>query len=131
MDGWATHLDLGTRAMTTAQARSEQVPEALHVDVAHRGRRTLVTVRGELDLATARKLERVLAAQARHDGPFVLDLRGLSFIDASGLGVLLRANADARHRRTELQLSPGDAVIRLLELCRIRAHFSYTDPPPD
>jgi anti-sigma B factor antagonist len=117
--------------MTTAHALSNDVPEALHVDVAHRGRRTLITVRGELDLATTPKLERALATQARHHGPLVLDLRGLSFIDASGLGVLLRADADAHRHQTELKLIPGNTVLRLLELCRIRSHFSYTDPPPD
>jgi len=116
--------------MTTAHARFEQIPDALHVEVAHRGRRTLVTVRGELDLATAPELERTLTAQAHHHGPLLLDLRDVSFIDATGVGVLLRAAAAAR-RRTDLQLIPGDAVIRLLELCRLRAHFSYTDPPPD
>jgi anti-anti-sigma factor len=125
MDRRATHIDPCTRAMTTAHADCYDVPEAIQIEVAHRGQRTLITVRGELDLATAPALERVLAAQTRHKRPLVLDLRGLSFIDASGLGVLLRADADARHHHTGLNLIPGNAVTRLLELCRISTHFTY------
>ena len=131
MDRRTTRIDPGTRAMTTAHADAYDVPEAIQIEVAHRGQRTLITVRGELDLATAPALERVLAAPTRHTGPLVLDLRGLSFIDASGLGVLLRADADARRHHTELKLIPGNAITRLLGLCRISSHFTYADPPPD
>ena len=131
MDRRATHIDPGTRAMTTAHADFYDVPEAIQIEVAHRGQRTLITVRGELDLATAPTLERALAAQTRHKRPLVLDLRDLSFIDATGLGVLLRADADARRHHAELKLIPGNAVTRLLELCRISTHFTYADPPPD
>jgi anti-anti-sigma factor len=115
----------------TVHARFDQVPEALQLELAHNGRSTLLTVRGELDLASAPSLERALAAQARRAVPLLLDLRGLSFIDAFGLGVLLRADADARRQGIELKLIPGDAATRLLKLSRTDAHFSYTDPPPD
>ena len=113
-----------------AHALLDHLTEALHVELADRGPSRLLTVRGELDLATAPTLERVLAIQARHRGPLVLDLRGLSFIDVTGLAVLLRAAADARRHRCILKLIPGDAVTRLLELCGMHARFSYTDPPP-
>jgi anti-sigma B factor antagonist len=111
-----------------AHARFNPVPETLDVEIANRDHSTLITVRGELDLATAPTLQRAL--DARPDGPLVLDLRGLSFIDASGLAVLIRANAARRHP-TRLELIPSGAVIRLLELCRIDQHFTYTDRPPD
>jgi len=113
----------------TGYALLDDLPEALHVELADRGRGRLLTVRGGLDLATAPTLERALASQTRRPGPLVLDLRGLSFIDATGLAVLLGAATDARRHRCTLELVPGDAVTRLLELCGVRARFSYTDAP--
>jgi len=92
--------------------------------------RTVVTVRGELDLAVAPDLERVLADQSP-DGVLVVDLRELSFIDASGLGLLLRANTRARRNGTPLHLIPGARVWRLLELCALKSNFTYALRPPD
>ena len=89
--------------MTAVHARDGQ-PAAFAVSVERHGRRTTVAVRGELDVATAPALERVLVDHARRGGPVVLDLRELSFIDASGLGLLLRTNAHARRDGMALQL---------------------------
>jgi anti-sigma B factor antagonist len=47
-----------------------------------------LTVRGELDLATAARLEQALA-EAGDD--VLLDLRGLTFMDSTGVRVLLEA----------------------------------------
>ena len=57
---------------------------------ARTGEAVVVTVRGEVDLATAPELESCLqrAFGAAPDG-VVLDLEGLTFIDSSGLRVLV------------------------------------------
>jgi anti-anti-sigma factor len=47
-----------------------------------------LTLRGELDLGTAERLERALA-EAGDD--VLLDLRGLTFMDSTGVRVLLEA----------------------------------------
>jgi anti-anti-sigma factor len=52
-----------------------------------------LTLRGELDLGTAEQLERALA-DAGDD--VVLDLRGLTFMDSTGVRMLLEA-ADGNH----------------------------------
>ena len=101
----------------------------LQFAVERSGRGTVVTVRGELDLAVAPDLERVLSDQPG-DGVLVVDLRGLSFIDASGLRVLLRANTRARRNGTQLHLIPGARVRRLLELCALESRFTYASHPP-
>ena len=78
--------------------------------------RTVVTVRGELDLAVAPDLERVLADQSP-DGGVVLDLRELSFIDASGLGLLAprqHAGTTERHAVAPDPRRPRVAVTRAL-----------------
>jgi len=61
----------------------------------------------------------------------VLDLRELALIDATGLDLLLRTNADARRDGSELQLIPGQSARRLLDLCAVTTQFSYLDPQPD
>ena len=114
-------------AMTTADAPYGP-PDAFHVEINRRDRPTLVTVRGDLDLATAPGLERTLAEEARHGGLVVLDLRELSFIDASGLGVLLRIDAYSRGDGMELRLIPGERASHLLELCGLDHRFGLADP---
>jgi anti-sigma B factor antagonist len=47
-----------------------------------------VALRGELDLGTAARLEQALDAA---DGPVLLDLRELTFMDSTGVRVLLEA----------------------------------------
>jgi anti-anti-sigma factor len=88
---------------------AQDVPDALVVEVEIDGRRTSVAVVGELDPATVPALERVWLHQARHGGLVVLDLRALSFNDASGLALLLRINADARRDGIDLQVIPSPA----------------------
>lgn len=116
--------------MTTVRARDE-APQGFRVELTRRGRRVRVTVRGELDIATKPVLERALIEQARIGAPVVLDLRELAFIDARGLELLLRINAQARCDGWELQLIPGQCVRRLLDLCGLTMRFSYLDPQPD
>jgi anti-anti-sigma factor len=91
---------------------------------------TLIAVRGDLDAATEPQLTHVLSELARTDGRLVLDLRELSFIDASGLRLLLRADAHARRNGRQLSLIAGHHVTRLLDLCHLRDHFHYAEPPP-
>jgi anti-sigma B factor antagonist len=68
----------------------------------------VLSVRGEVDLATAALLREVLLPALEHgSGPVVIDLSEVSFMDSSGLHVLVDA-----HRR----LSPQDR--RLAIACR-------------
>ena len=57
-----------------------------------------LTLRGELDLGTAERLEQALADA---DGEVLLDLRGLTFMDSTGVRVLLEV---AEQRDSELRI---------------------------
>lgn len=48
-----------------------------------------VVVRGEIDVATSPVLRRQLERLAGDDGPIVVDVHDMTFIDSSGLGVLV------------------------------------------
>lgn len=79
--------------------------------------RFVVTLAGELDLAAADGLWSELEPLIEQDGVVVLDGTELSFLDSSGLRVLLLANARAKEVGGKLRLvAPHRAVRRTLEL---------------
>ena len=79
---------------------------------------TRIAPSGELDLATVEQLQRKLgqlidAGSAR----IVIDLRGVEFLDSTGLHTLLDAHAQAQHDNWELTIIPGPrAVQRIFEI---------------
>jgi len=86
--------------------------EQLEIDVDHHDRTALVRVRGELDIATAPRLERVL--DDVHDEDVVLDLRGLSYLDSCGVRLLLRRDEAVRRDGHRLTVVQGRTLIRRL-----------------
>ena len=58
-----------------------------------RGDRPTVIVRGEIDVATADEFERTLNAASRAGTDVVIDLSDTSFMDSTGLSVLVRVAA--------------------------------------
>jgi anti-sigma B factor antagonist len=67
----------------------------LTVEVRHEPGHMLVTVAGEVDIATAPQLRERLAGPAASGMPVIVDLDPVSFIDATGLGVLACAASRA------------------------------------
>ncbi len=72
-------------------------------------------VSGDVDLTTAEELDRVVRQEMRH-APVLLDLRGVAFMDSSGLRALdgLARHSQAGGLRIDPRLS--DSVAQLLEL---------------
>jgi anti-anti-sigma factor len=77
-------------------------------------------VRGELDVATASDLAGALNDVLSSESTLVVDLADLTFVDAAGLRVILRA-ADACHEGGRLTLVNARRVSRLLELVGVPA----------
>jgi anti-anti-sigma factor len=91
---------------------------------------TTVTVAGDLDLSTAPELERSLAGIQADGRPVLLDLRGLTFIDSSGLRVILAADVRARSNGTRMMLVPGPpGVQRVFELTLLDRRLEFVDDP--
>ena len=85
----------------------------------------VVIIRGEVDLATASDLEScVQRAFADQPSSIVLDLEAMTFIDSSGLRVLVALTNDARSRGATLALrnTPRHAR-RVLELTGLSDWF--------
>ena len=89
----------------------------LSVDVRDEPDATVLTVSGELDMASSPRLVEALGQLHPPPRPVVVDLAGLEFIDVTGLRVLLQAREQTERtgvRLTVVNASPG--ARRLLAL---------------
>lgn len=77
----------------------------------------LVALRGELDINDAMGFTRALSAAAPHSSRIIVDLSGLTFMDCSGLNVLVSARERALQAGGDLLLAaPQQKVLRFLSL---------------
>jgi anti-anti-sigma factor len=85
---------------------------------------------GELDIATAESLERELRAAEQSDAPLiVLDLSGLTFIDSSGLRLVLEANDRCGGEADRLRVIAGSpALERLIDIVGLRGTLPLAAP---
>jgi anti-anti-sigma factor len=101
-----------------------------------------VQVAGELDLATAQQFRQVLGEAQQAARMVVLDLRELSFIDSSGIHVILDAAHHARQAGGRMLSVRGPAqverILTLTEVCKQVSIFELAPdqatsapPPPD
>lgn len=99
--------------------------EQLRIEQARHGDTIVVTLAGDLDLATAPQVVSALQdASGLLTGPgerLGLDMRGVGFIDSTGLRVLLRASSGLQ--RPMVLIAPPSAVVRILDLTRLRGRF--------
>ena len=87
-----------------------------------------VDVTGELDMASAPELDACLLALA--DADVIVDLAGLTFMDSSGISVLIVAfKRSVKHGRTFVLRAPPAQVARVLQLSGTDQVF--TIEPPD
>lgn len=101
-------------------ASSENPPPAsgdLSVTVHWRGPAVILTVSGEIDMATAGRLEEALnLALTNEPERLVLDLSGVDFFSSAGITPLVATQEATRGRTTFALVVSGDAVFRSLKL---------------
>ena len=92
----------------------------------------VVVAVGELDMATVDEVES--AVKELRDSGFesiVLDLRGIDFIDSSGLRLLIGFRNDVeRSGHTLTLIPPGAAVSRIFDITRTRGLFDWRERFP-
>ena len=71
-----------------------------------------VALEGELDFGTAFDVEMRLEEAIRRTQHLVIDLAKLTFIDSTGLGVLVEANQRARLEGVTLEILPGPRAVQ-------------------
>jgi anti-anti-sigma factor len=104
-------------------------PAPFSVTVERSGARTVVAVRGELDLATAPELEEVLLPPLREGVAVALDLRPLDFMDSTGVRVVVAAHLAAQEHATVLTVvvAGGGPIARVLEISGLDAMLTVAD----
>ena len=88
---------------------------------------------GELDIATTASADSELR-RVEEAGPrvIVLDLRRLTFMDSTGLRLLVSADARAREAEYRLAIVRGPAAVqRVLELTGLDARLDVIDDPAE
>ena len=104
----------------------ESPPGGLSVDTKRAGAETTITVAGELDPGTAGTLERAIREAEESDvGRIVVDLRDLTFIDSTGLELLLTARRRSSDGRLSCIASKHDTVARVIALTDTGAALGF------
>jgi anti-anti-sigma factor len=94
----------------------------------------VIAATGELDLSGAAILEAELERLAAEPdlATVVLDLRGLEFIDSSGLRLVVMADMRARETGRRFALIRGDDTVhRVFEITRMSERLEFVDAPED
>jgi anti-anti-sigma factor len=91
----------------------------------------VVIATGEIDLWSAPEVNAALAAHGTSDGRVVLDLRGVTFMDSSGLGLIVEATQRARKHGFQFAVAVGGAsdVYRILEMSGLTKVLQFVDAP--
>ncbi|MBI4261540.1 MAG: STAS domain-containing protein [Actinobacteria bacterium] len=105
---------------------------AIEVETAERDGVHTLALQGELDISNAHEVERELyRIEATVPSTIVLDLRGLRFMDSTGLRLVVAADARARDRGWRLAVVPGpDAVHRVFQITFVDKRLDFV-PSPD
>jgi anti-sigma B factor antagonist len=101
------------------------------VDVAHERAAVRVCPVGELDVGTIAQLRaRIDEATAAGAGCLILDLRGVTFLDSSGLHLAVETNEWAARTGTEFAIIAGPAgVQRTFDVAGLSNRLPFVDVP--
>lgn len=92
------------------------------------GQGLVLALNGELDLATAPIAEGELRRAEASGDLIVIDLRGVTFMDSTGIRMLVNADRRARDRGTGLVVVQGPPQVRrLLVLSGLSQHLDVVD----
>jgi anti-sigma B factor antagonist len=82
---------------------------------------------GEIDLTSARRFEaRLRAARAAGAGPLLVDLSDTTYMDSTGLRILLRWHEDCRREGIDARIvAVSQAVGRLFEVTDVTELLGY------
>lgn len=91
---------------------------------------TVVALSGELDFGTVAQVQQRLTELRDAGEPVVLDLDRLTFMDSTGIRLVLTACEDARARDWRFSVTRGsERVQRVLEAAQVIDRLPYRDAP--
>ncbi len=101
---------------------------AVNVEILRESGEARVVVQGEVDADNKTKMGSEILDGTEGASKVLVDLSGLTFIDSSGLGELLRINevADSRSQQFEI-VEASAAVRRILDITGLLDHFGLSE----
>jgi anti-sigma B factor antagonist len=120
----------GRRPMTDA---ANKVGARCHLEMARVAGAAYLALFGELDISCVERFRESLAKSvADHPDDVVIDLRSVTFIDSTGLALLLRADTLGREGGFRLHVvrSPTEIVKAVFEASGANRLLPLTDEPP-
>lgn len=115
----------------------EAIAPICQIDLTATDRAATLTVAGQMDISCGDRFIACLReARDSQPGVLVIDLRGVTFIDSTGLALLLKADGLARQNQFELQVVRSGAKIvqAVLEATGVEKFLPFVDdlpaPPP-
>ncbi|HEX6027036.1 MAG TPA: STAS domain-containing protein [Solirubrobacter sp.] len=93
----------------------------------------VVCARGEIDLVTSPELRQALLDERAQAPVIILDLREVTFIDSSGLGVIVGQQKRSQERNERFSVAVGGslAVQRILDLSGLVKVLDIVDDPAE
>ncbi len=97
----------------------------LQIESRQESDRVVIAMDGELDMANAPALQAAIESdELAPAAAVVLDLQGLTFLDSTGLRVILAARELCWRRGQEFAVTPGSAQVqRLLSVTGVGEHL--------
>jgi anti-anti-sigma factor len=107
-------------------------PTHLHIGASAVNGVVVITLAGELDLGSADAfgdaIDRAISSGAEL---VIVDLRGLEFMDSTGIGVLVRAHQAAQSRYRFAIVKGSPQVDRILTLTGLDEQMTFLDAPEE
>jgi anti-anti-sigma factor len=99
----------------------------------HTGDDVVVSLTGELDMATAPALHEAVE-RAQGQGPIIVDLRDLTFIDSMGIRALIQIYAAGQNGHASVSFirpQGGQVVEKVLAIAGVEGLLAWTEPPDE
>jgi anti-sigma B factor antagonist len=102
------------------------------VERSRRGEAVVVAPTGEIDLATVDAVREQILAARGEASRVVLDLRGVDFLDSTGLRLIVEAQRDAEQEGWALVVVRArEPVQRLLDIAGLSSRLTVVDDPAE
>jgi anti-sigma B factor antagonist len=104
----------------------------LEIQIEERGGRVVLHLRGEFDISGVRDFQRAISTIAEDAQIVCIDLRGLSFMGASGLRSLLDVQGRSRRDGFSLLVVKGPPLVqRVFEMTGVDQRLVMLDDPAE
>ena len=113
-----------------SESRGFQPSDLFEMSERHEADRVVLTLTGELDFGTVGTVQQRLGELCDASQAVLLDLDGLTFMDSTGIRLVLTACEDAGRTGWSFRVTRGsDRVRRVLDAAQVIDRLPYDDHP--